>query len=60
MRVCPECKSENVQEPLIVWCEVNGAKDMVDYIGEASGYGYWCEDCAEEQDHLIEKGEATK
>ena len=61
-KICPECRGENVQEPLVVWHNANGDREMVDdgCFALASGYGFFCEDCDDAIDHLIKKEEKKK
>jgi hypothetical protein len=51
-KICPDCKSDRVQEALLVWFQVNFDQRMEEIGGDVPGFGFFCEKCGEEKQYL--------
>jgi len=63
IRVCPECKGENVQELLLVWYGANDGRPSPDDSGHLAGLysePFYCVDCEKTLKGLTEKEEAKQ
>lgn len=60
MKHCPDCGSTKVQELLLYWENPNNGE--LEFSGDAELYSdrFWCIDCDQAKDELVESSEAKK